>query len=123
MQMLEEYKDIDIALDPFPFSGGVTSCEALYMGVPVITLLQERVVSRQTYAFLSTIGYPELVAKDSENYVNTAIQLAKDQNKLIEYRNTLRLKMLHSPLMKIGDYTSTLENCLLEVYKNASNTE
>ena len=123
MQMLEEYKDIDIALDPFPFSGGVTSCEALYMGVPVITLLQERVVSRQTYAFLSTIGYPELVAKDSENYVNTAIQLAKDQNKLIEYRNSLRLKMLHSPLMKIGDYTSTLENCLLEVYKNASNTE
>lgn len=123
MQMLEEYNDIDIALDPFPFSGGVTSCEALYMGVPVITLPQERVVCRQTYAFLSIIGYPELVAKDSADYVNIAIQLAMDQTRLIEYRDTLRLKMLHSPLMQIKDYTLSLENCLFKIYKYASEFE
>lgn len=49
--MLGEYRDIDIALDPFPFTGGLTSCEALWMGVPVTTLPRSRVVSRQTYAF------------------------------------------------------------------------
>jgi len=123
MKMLEEYKDIDIALDPFPFSGGATSCEALYMGVPVVTLPQERVASRQTYAFLSSIGLSELIANDSEGYINIAIQLAMNQNRLIEYRNTLRLKMLHSPLMQIKDYTSSLENCLLEIYKNTNMTE
>ncbi len=116
MQMLEEYRDIDIALDPFPFSGGVTSCEALYMGVPVITLPQERVVSRQTYAFLSSIIHPELVASDPADYVNIAIKLAKNQSKLSEYRDNLRLKMLHSPLMQNRDFTHSLETCLLEIF-------
>ena len=121
MQMLEEYNDIDIALDPFPFSGGATSCEALYMGVPVITLPQERVVSRQTYAFLSSIGLSELIAKDQGDYINIAIQLAMDQKRLLEYRDNLRLQMLHSPLMNFKDFTSSLEFCLLKIYNQVSN--
>ena len=56
VDLLKEYADIDIALDPFPFTGGLTSCEALWMGVPVVTWPQSRVVSRQTFAFLSAIG-------------------------------------------------------------------
>ena len=54
--LLKEYADIDIALDPFPSTGGLTSCDALCMGVPVVPWPQERVVSRQTLAFLSAIG-------------------------------------------------------------------
>jgi protein O-GlcNAc transferase len=53
---LKEYADIDIALDPFPFTGGLTSCEALWMGLPVVIWPQSRVVSRRTFAFLSAIG-------------------------------------------------------------------
>ncbi len=121
MQMLEEYSDIDIALDPFPFSGGATSCEALYMGIPVVTLPQERVVSRQTYAFLLSIGLHELIAKDQRDYINIAIQLAMDQKRLLEYRDNLRLQMLHSLLMNIKDFTSSLEFFLLKIYNQISN--
>ncbi|MGV8899983.1 MAG: hypothetical protein ACOH2B_12175 [Burkholderiaceae bacterium] len=60
--LLKEYADIDIALDQFPFTGGLASCEALWMGVPVVTWPHSRVVSRQTFAFLSAIGLPELAA-------------------------------------------------------------
>ena len=122
MQMLEEYSDIDIALDPFPFSGGMTSCEALYMGVPVITLPKERVVSRQTFAFLSSIGCTELVANSPNDYIKIATWLAEDPIKLKEYRDTLRLRMLHSPLMNIREFTLSLEECLLKLYTKAFET-
>ncbi len=120
MQMLEEYSDIDIALDPFPFSGGATSCEALYMGIPVVTLPQDRVVSRQTYAFLLSIGLHGLIAKDQRDYINITIQLAMDQKRLLEYRENLRLKMLHSPLMNIKGFMHSLESCLLKIYNHLS---
>ena len=116
MHMLEEYGDIDIALDPFPFSGGITSCEALYMGVPVITMPQDRVASRQTYAFLSAIRHPELVADNPNTYQKIAIALAMNPKKLSEYRDQLRMKMLHSSLMDIKNFVRSLEHCLLETY-------
>ena len=114
--LLDEYKDIDIALDPFPFSGGLTSCEALYMGVPVITLPQDRVVSRQTYAFLSSIGHTELAAKSVAEYLEIAKNLASSPQKLIEYRNTLRDQMINSSLMKPKDFTKVLEDAILEIF-------
>jgi protein O-GlcNAc transferase len=113
--MLLRYKEIDIALDPFPFSGGVTSCEALYMGVPVITWPQERVVSRQTYAFLSSIGYPELAAQDEEGYVQKAVELAGNPESLIQYRQSLREEILNSPLMQSALFTKSLEETLIEL--------
>ena len=61
-QMLAEYHEIDLALDPFPFCGAATSCEALWMGVPVVTCPQETFASRQTLAILSSIGLTETVA-------------------------------------------------------------
>jgi predicted O-linked N-acetylglucosamine transferase (SPINDLY family) len=116
IEMLLQYKDIDIALDPFPFSGGVTSCEALYMGVPVITWPQDRVVSRQTYAFLSSIGHPELVAQNEESYVQKAVELANNVDRLITYRQPFRDEMLFSPLMQAKRFTHSLEAALLQIY-------
>jgi predicted O-linked N-acetylglucosamine transferase (SPINDLY family) len=113
--MLAEYKDIDIALDPFPFSGGVTSCEALYMGVPVITWPQNRVVSRQTYAFLSSIGHPELATHDEKQYIQKVVELAGSPESLMKYRQTLREKMLTSPLMQVTQFTKSLEAALTEL--------
>ena len=113
--MLSQYKDIDIALDPFPFSGGVTSCESLYMGVPVLTWPQNRVVSRQTYAFLSSIGHPELAAQNEGEYLQKAVELARSPERLIGYRQTLRDTMLNSPLMQATQFTKSLEAALIEL--------
>ena len=118
VDVLKEYADIDIALDPFPFSGGLTSCEALWMGVPVVTWPQSRVVSRQTFAFLSAIGLPELVAKDADDYVLIAKRLAADRNRLAALRDGMRTRMQSSPLMDVAGFTRGLEDTLLALYNS-----
>jgi len=123
MEMLSEYGDIDIALDPFPFTGGLTSCEALWMGVPVITLPQSRAVSRQTFAFLNQIGMAELAAKNAEDYLRLATELACDASRLVHWRQTLRERMQKSTLMDVAGFTRDLENTLLELYQNIESQE
>lgn len=115
--LLKEYADIDIALDPFPFTGGLTSCEALWMGVPVITWPQSRVVSRQTHAFLHQIGLPELSARDAHDYVRIAVDLAGDAEGLVRLRHTLRDRMQASPLMDLAGFTRHLEDTLIALYR------
>ncbi len=88
------------------------------MGVPVITMPQDRVASRQTYAFLSAIGHPELVAENPNSYQKIATALAMNPKKISEYRDQLRMKMLHSSLMDIKDFVRSLENSLTETYSN-----
>jgi protein O-GlcNAc transferase len=123
VDVLKEYADIDIALDPFPFTGGLTSCEALWMGVPVVTWPQSQVVSRQTFAFLSAIGLPELAAQDTDDYVRIAVVLAKDKEYLSTLRNKMRVRMQNSPLMNLADFTHQLERCLIELYRNVYTSE
>ncbi len=77
--MLAEYGDIDVALDPFPFGGGLTSCEALWMGVPVVTLPGANPASRQTLGFLRAIGREEWAAATAEDYGRIAADLAADR--------------------------------------------
>lgn len=115
--LLKEYADIDIALDPFPFTGGLTSCEALWMGVPVVTWPQSRVVSRQTHAFLHQIGLPELSALDANDYVRIAVELANDREPLAHLRATLRERMRASPLMDVTGFTRQLEDTLIDLYR------
>lgn len=115
--LLKEYADLDIALDPFPFTGGLTSCEALWMGVPVVTWPQTRVVSRQTHAFLHQIGLPELSAKDADDYVRIAVELANDRARLAQLRATLRDRMRGSALMDVAGFTRQLEDTLIDLYR------
>jgi predicted O-linked N-acetylglucosamine transferase (SPINDLY family) len=89
---------IDIALDPFPFSGGLMTCFALWMGAPVITLPGETFASRQGLSFLSAIGLQELAAADAQDYVDKAVALAKDRQRLADLRQNLRPLMRQSPL-------------------------
>jgi protein O-GlcNAc transferase len=114
--VLEQYADVDIALDPFPFTGGLTSCEALWMGVPVITWAKSQVVSRQTFALLSVIGLQELAADSGEEYVRIAVELAQDKPRLDELRKGLRTRMQNSPLMDVGAFSRQLEDCYHELY-------
>lgn len=121
--LLRQYADIDIALDPFPFTGGLTSCEALWMGVPVVTWPQDRVVSRQTLAFLSAIGLPELAARDAGDYVAIAAALAADQPRLARLRSGLRARMRASPLMDVAGFTRALETTLHQLYADIAGKE
>ena len=116
VDMLKEYADIDIALDPFPFTGGLTSCEALWMGVPVITFPQSNVVSRQTFAFLTSIGKTHWVAKDEHDYVRIAKELAADLTALAINRATLRQTMRKSPLMDVHGFTEKLEQAFCQLH-------
>lgn len=121
--VLKEYADIDIALDPFPFTGGLTSCEALWMGVPVVTLPQSRVVSRQTLAFLCAIGLPELAARDADDYIRIAASLAADRNQLAMLRSGMRARMLASPLMDVANFTRQLEHTLHRLHAEITEKE
>jgi predicted O-linked N-acetylglucosamine transferase (SPINDLY family) len=103
------YHGIDIALDPFPFSGGMTSFEALWMGVPVVTLEQPLVHGRQSLSMLHNLGLPELVARDADDYVAIARRLATDRPRLAELRRALRPRFAASPLMDYAAFAKHLE--------------
>ena len=89
-EMLAEYADIDIALDTFPFSGALTSCEALWMGLPIVTMAQLRPVSRQTAAILVAMGRESWVARNASDYRQIASTLALDVDSLATLRRRLR---------------------------------
>ncbi len=103
------YADIDIALDPFPFCGGMTSLEALWLGVPVITLAGETIASRQSASMLMNLGLPELIAEDAAQYVNKAAQLARELPRLAGLRSGLRQRFAGSPLMDYAGFARELE--------------
>lgn len=108
-QMLQEYNDIDVALDPFPFGGATTSCEALWMGVPVVTLPGDRLASRQTLGFLAEMGFADLSAATPEDYVARAIALATDPRRLCEMRRALRPAMESAAFCDGPRFTRTIE--------------
>jgi predicted O-linked N-acetylglucosamine transferase (SPINDLY family) len=95
---LAEYNRVDIALDPFPFSGSLTTCDALWMGVPVITCPGETFASRHSLSHLSNVGLTETVAADLDEYVAIAATLADDLARLAALRVGLRERMAASPL-------------------------
>jgi predicted O-linked N-acetylglucosamine transferase (SPINDLY family) len=107
--MFAEYSQVDIALDPFPFSGGLTSCEALWMGVPVLTLPGSRPVSRQTHSILRCIGRSEFSLETPEQFIETAVDLAHDVDRLVAIRKGLRSEMSSSPLCDPAGCAASLE--------------
>lgn len=113
---LTQYHDIDIALDTSPYAGGLTTCEALYMGVPVVTLVGDHHGARFGYSFLSNIGLPELAAATPQQYVELAVQLAGDPELLAVLRQTLRTRMQKSPLMDQQGYMRELEALYIQLY-------
>lgn len=109
-EMLEEYGHMDIALDPFPFNGGMTTLEALWMGVPVVALEGRAVVSRQSYSALANIGLAdELAFPTVEAYVSGTVALARNPQRLVELRSQLRSRMAASPLCQSAQFTRDLE--------------
>jgi len=97
-QHLARYAQIDIALDPFPFTGSTTTFESLWMGVPVVTLAGDRMVSRWSAAMLRKVGLAHLVARSEADYVEIAKTLAAEPGGLGELRQGLRERVARSPL-------------------------
>jgi predicted O-linked N-acetylglucosamine transferase (SPINDLY family) len=100
---------IDIALDPFPHNGGTTSRDALYMGVPVITLAGQHPISRMGLSALETIGLSERAADSLPRYIELATSLAADLPRLADLHRTLRPRMEASPMMDAAAYVADLE--------------
>jgi predicted O-linked N-acetylglucosamine transferase (SPINDLY family) len=94
---LQLYQDIDIALDPFPYNGSTTTFDALWMGVPVVTLAGDHVMSRWSAAMLHALKLDELIATTPEDYVAKAIGLASDAERIADLRSTLRRRITNSP--------------------------
>jgi predicted O-linked N-acetylglucosamine transferase (SPINDLY family) len=114
---LELYRTVDICLDPFPYNGGVTTCDALWMGVPVISLAGNAYVSRQGVSMLSNLGLPELIAATPDAYVEIAVGLASDLARLRELRATLRERMSRSPLTDAQRFTRGLEEAYRRMWE------
>lgn len=103
---LNELKRVDIALDPTPYAGGLTTCEAIWMGVPVITLPGETFASRHSLSHLSNAGFPEWVAESREDYVRKAVDLASNAPRLAKLRKGMREQVKASPLCDLDGYAN-----------------
>lgn len=111
-EYLTPYQEIDIALDPFPYQGITTSVEALWMGVPVLTLAGERFLSRQGIGLLMNAGMPEWIAADLDDYVARAVMHANDLQGLAALRNRLRKQVLASPIFDAPRFAHHFEAAL-----------
>lgn len=105
------HRRVDLALDTFPYPGGTTTCDALWMGVPVVSLAGNAPFTRAGMSILSNVGLPELVAATEDQYIQIALQLASDPARLAELRNSLRGRMCNSPLMNASRFAASLEAC------------
>jgi protein O-GlcNAc transferase len=114
----ETYNNVDIALDPFPYVGGTTTVEALWMGVPVITLQGTHYVSRMGVSIMNTVGLTDWVAVDKEHYVKIAVRKASELNELSLLRASLREQMLRSPLCDAPRFARKLEKSLNTIWLN-----
>ena len=104
------YGQIDIALDTSPFAGGTTSFDALWMGVPLVTLAGERSSSRGGASILTSLGRPDWIARTPEEYIAIAQRLAADPQALAAIRSSLRAELQASPLMDNAGFTRELED-------------
>jgi predicted O-linked N-acetylglucosamine transferase (SPINDLY family) len=96
---LNLYRLVDIALDTYPYHGTTTTCEALWMGVPVVTLRGDRHAARVGASLLTAAGHPEWIADDETSYVRIAAELAADVSRRTALRTGLRDEMKRSPLL------------------------
>ena len=113
---LELYNAIDIGLDPFPFNGATTTCEALWMGVPVITLLGDRHVGRVGASILTNVGLTDFIAQDIDGYIQLAVEMAANTNYLQEIREGLRERMQSAPLCDGHSFASDVESAYQEMW-------
>jgi len=116
-QHVETFNRIDIALDPFPYNGTTSTFEALWMGVPVITLADRSHISRVGASLLTNARLPDLIATTPDQYIATALRLAADRARLREIRSTLRQQMSQSILTDTKLHTRHIEDAYRQMWQ------
>ncbi len=109
---LASYADIDIALDPTPYGGVITTLEAMWMGVPVVTLAGDRVLGRYGHAIVSVLGLSQLSATDEDDYIAKAVALAEDETGRAVLRTSLRERMRASPICDGRAMAASIESAI-----------
>jgi predicted O-linked N-acetylglucosamine transferase (SPINDLY family) len=117
LELLQAYNRLDIALDPFPYGGGTTTAEALWMGVPVVTLRGDRWVGRVSESILEAVGLPDLVARDPSHYREIVRELANDRAHLRSLRTRLRSMVERSPFCDGPRFASALEGLYRQMWR------
>lgn len=116
--MMAEYADVDIALDPVPYNGGTTTLQAMWMGVPVVVKEGQNFVSRMGASFMRAAGLPEWVAADDDAYVAIAARMAADRQALLALKQGLRKRLLTVPAWDIDRYTRDWTAALREMWRS-----
>jgi protein O-GlcNAc transferase len=117
------YREVDIHLDPFPYAGGTTTCDALWMGVPTVTLAGDRFCTRHSASHLRNAGLGELVADDMNGYLRIALGLANDLDRLSEMRASMREKITKSPLLDAERFGENFTKCLRSMWTETQVSE
>ena len=117
-EYFESYNKVDIALDPFPFPGGTTSAQALWMGVPVLTIKGNRFISHNGETIAHNSGQGEWIAENEDDYLAKAIRFASDIPALARLRSGLRTQVLASPLFDAQRFARNFETAMLEIWEN-----
>ena len=120
---LELYKRVHVALDTTPYNGTTTTCEALWMGVPVVAMLGDRHAARVSASLLHAAGHPELVAKDADAFVQLAASLAQDRARLATLRADLRGELRASPLCDAPAYAARFHAAIRDCWKQWCETQ
>jgi protein O-GlcNAc transferase len=113
----QQFSGVDIALDTYPYNGVTTTCESLYVGVPVVTLYGRNGVSRSGLSLLWALGLPELAASTPEQYVDIAVALGNDLTRLEQLRAGLRVRFEQSSLHDESRFAANLEGLLHSVWQ------
>jgi len=114
---------LDLALDPFPYNGTTTSCETLWRGIPLVTLEGDRSVSRSGHALLKAVGLEELSAADVDGYVQLAVSLARDPQRLSRLRRELPARFAASVLRDEAGFVRDLEHAYRDMWHNAVSSQ
>ena len=118
--MMAEYADVDIALDPAPYNGGTTSLQAMWMGVPVLTIAGGHFVSRMGASFMQAAGLSEWVASDDADFVRRAVALSKNRKALLTLKQGMRQRLLTLPAWDIDAYTRDMQSAIRHMWMASS---
>ena len=118
--MMAEYADVDIALDPVPYNGGTTSLQAMWMGVPVLCQHGGHFVSRMGASFMAAAGLPEWVAQDDEQYVAIAQRMAADRQALLALKVGMRKRLQALPAWNVVQHTRHFEQAVLQAAEHCA---
>ncbi len=120
---MQIYREVDIALDSFPYNGATTTCEAMWMGVPVVTLAGDRHAGRMGSSLLHAMGLEELVAADIDEYVSKVVALARDPQRVQELRSSLRQRLERSALRDEVGFAKRIEALYDDMWQAALGRE